>query len=73
MDRSDEVVDNFKGTADAAGRLVRDLMDATTATGVTTLRWDGLNRAGRAVPSGVYFLKVSSAGVTRTHKLVVLK
>jgi len=58
---------------DAAGRLVRDLMDATTATGVTTLRWDGLNRAGRAVPSGVYFLKVSSAGVTRTHKLVVLK
>jgi hypothetical protein len=58
---------------DTAGRLVVDLMDATTPTGVTTLRWDGLNRAGRTVPSGVYFLKVSSAGVTRTHKLVVLK
>ena len=58
---------------DAAGRLVVVLMDGVTNSDLTTIRWDGLNRAGHAVSSGVYFLKVSAAGVTRTHKLVVVR
>jgi hypothetical protein len=58
---------------DIAGRLVGEVMNATTTTNVTTLRWNGRNRWGRAVSSGVYFLRVSAAGTTRTHKLTVLK
>jgi hypothetical protein len=58
---------------DAAGRLVCVLMDAAPPRAITTLRWEGVNQSGRAVSSGVYFLKVSSAGAVRTHKLVVVK
>jgi len=48
-------------------------MEGTAKSALTTVRWNGTNRSGGAVPSGIYFLKVSSAGATRTQKLVVLK
>jgi len=58
---------------DASGSLVGELMDATTTTNVTTIRWDARNRSGKPVASGIYFLKVSAKGYARTEKLVVVR
>lgn len=44
---------------DAAGRKVRTLLDGAT-TSAPVLRWDGLDDAGRAVGSGVYFYRLST-------------
>ena len=57
---------------DAAGRLVRRL-DRTFPAGRNTLRWDGLDDAGRPVPSGVLFYDVIAGGMKQTHKLVRLQ
>jgi flagellar hook assembly protein FlgD len=55
------------------GRLVRTLHDGFAAAGTTELRWNGRDNAGRAVPSGVYFLNVQSAGAKAVQKLYLLK
>ncbi len=44
---------------DAAGRRVRRL-SGTPAGGTLVLEWDGRDEAGRHLPSGGYFVKVSS-------------
>ncbi|MCK5619485.1 MAG: T9SS type A sorting domain-containing protein [Candidatus Krumholzibacteria bacterium] len=58
---------------DAAGREVNTLSDRSVGAGRVTLRWEGTNGHGRPVPSGVYFLKVTADGLTRTKKLTVIK
>jgi hypothetical protein len=58
---------------DAAGREVNTLSDRFVGAGRVTLRWEGTNRYGRPVPSGVYFLKVTADGLTSTKKLTVIK
>ncbi len=59
---------------DAAGRSVKDL-GSHQVSGNATLqfRWDGKDDAGRQLPSGVYFLRVSfGQGIAgRTHKMVL--
>lgn len=49
------------GVYDVAGRLVARLADATFEAGTHRLEWRGLDDAGRAVPSGVYFVKLDGA------------
>lgn len=57
---------------DAAGRHVRTLVrDATLASGATVLPWDGRDDAGRAVGSGVYFCRVTTATGARAAPLIV--
>lgn len=58
---------------DAAGRAVRTLADEDFAAGSSSLQWNGTNGEGRSMSSGVYFLRVQTAGEARTQRLVLLK
>ena len=58
---------------DVAGRLVRTLVDGVLPAGERDVVWDGKNAAGDQVASGVYFLRMSFAGKTKTRKAVLLK
>jgi hypothetical protein len=57
---------------DVAGRVVRQLWNAPLPT-TGTIAWDGRDDEGRAVASGTYFLRASTASVSRTLKLTLLK
>jgi FlgD Ig-like domain len=58
---------------DASGRFVRDLVRDVRPAGEHEARWDGFTAAGTAASSGVYFVRLESAGETRTRKIVLLK
>ena len=59
---------------DAAGHRVVTLarQKAAGAAGIS-LFWDGTDQRGRRVSSGVYFLKVTAGGASRSLKLTVVK
>ena len=56
---------------DAAGRVVARLSGDAFAAGVHQVTWHGLDDAGRAVPAGVYFIRIETAVGTRSSKLAV--
>jgi flagellar hook assembly protein FlgD len=58
---------------DAAGRLVRVLVDEEQSGGSRDVLWRGVDSSGRPVTSGVYFCVLDSRGERRTQKLVLLK
>ena len=54
-----------------AGRVVRPLLDGLVEpTG--RAEWDGLDRQGRPVPAGVYFVRLEAGDVGRTLRVVRL-
>ncbi len=61
------------GIYDAAGRLVRSLVDGPRAAGRHTELWNGLDDRGAAAASGVYFVRLESAGRVTTQKAVLMK
>jgi len=58
---------------DALGRRVRVLVSGRRAAGRHVLTWDGRDAAGRAVASGVYFVRMRAVGYARTRKVVLLR
>jgi hypothetical protein len=58
---------------DAAGRLVRQLLDESLAAGEHSVAWSGRDDAGRSVSAGVYYARLSWAGEVRTRSMVLLK
>ena len=59
---------------DAGGRWVRDLADGSLAPGGTlSIPWHGDDAHGRALPPGLYFLDLESAGRHATDRVVVLR
>ena len=59
---------------DVTGALVRTLVDETRAEGsYSDVRWDGHDRNGGRVASGVYFYKLVTDGFQQTRKMVLLK
>ena len=62
---------------DAAGRVVRTLVDSSVEAGPHTAVWDGTTDTGRRAASGVYFVRMEAAGhmdaFHATRKLVLLK
>jgi hypothetical protein len=58
---------------DAAGRLVRTLVDDHRPAGLYDKAWDGRDAAGRASASGVYFCKLVAGRFEETRKIVLLK
>jgi hypothetical protein len=58
---------------DAAGRLVRSLLDGPLGPGHHIAVWDGRNDAAEPAASGVYFCRLTAAGNTYETRLVMLK
>jgi hypothetical protein len=58
---------------DIAGRRVRTLLDEELPAGEREVRWDGRGGRGEAPDTGVYFARLSTAGVRRVTKLVLLR
>ena len=59
---------------DVRGRLVREVTAASPPSGgFGDLRWDGRDRSGRAVPSGVYYLHVRGPGIDDARTIVHLR
>ncbi len=59
---------------DAVGRMVKDLSSAIPHTALPMqVVWDGSDDAGRRVPSGVYFVRLSSGEATMIRKAVLIE
>jgi len=58
---------------DVSGRLIRTLANEEMPRGQHRRVWDGHDRTGRQVASGVYFYKVDMNGGSHTDKIVILK
>ncbi len=57
----------------AAGRPVRTLLAETRSAGTHRVAWDGRNRSGERLPSGVYFIKAEVDGQVVTRKVNLLR
>jgi len=58
---------------DAAGRVVRTLLDGPAAAGPASAVWDGNDEAGRPVSSGVYFVRLRADRTTETRKITLIR
>jgi hypothetical protein len=58
---------------DAAGRLVRTVLDEGLAAGVHDVRWDGRDNRGLQVASGFYVVRVEADGETFARLLKVIR
>jgi len=58
---------------DAAGRLVRSLIDEDMPAGRYGETWDGRDTKGSIVASGVYFYRLDAGAFTETRKMVLLR
>ena len=58
---------------DAAGRLVRVLVDLELAAGVHEALWNGRDDRGAPVSSGVYFCRLRAGSFESLRKMVLLK
>lgn len=58
---------------DVAGRLIRTLVDEDREAATHEVMWDGTDDAGRTVPSGAYYCRVTSGTGTSTAKMLLLK
>lgn len=58
---------------DVLGRKVRVLVNERQKAGAHRVTWDGENRAGQGVASGVYLTRLTFGGKTITQKMVLVK
>lgn len=58
---------------DVEGRQVRQLADRVFAGGRQTLSWDGLDDAGRELPTGVYILQLETRSRVESQKLALVR
>ncbi len=58
---------------DAAGRLVRTLVEDARPAGNYSELWDGRDSGGRAVASGIYFYRLTAGAFTETRKMALLR
>ena len=58
---------------DMLGRYVITLVDEHTEPGYQKVTWDGKNKFGRNVSTGMYFYRLECEKYTRTRKMILLK
>lgn len=58
---------------DVAGRRVKELFNEQVFDEVVPVRWDGTDRNGTLVPSGVYFIQARVGDVTDAQKVLVIR
>jgi hypothetical protein len=69
VQKSDLTVNIF----DATGRLVNTLIDENLEAGSYSIKWQGKDRKGHSMPTGVYFIQVESGVEISTQKMVLIK
>jgi flagellar hook capping protein FlgD len=57
---------------DVAGRRVRRVVDEQRTVGISSASWDGKNDSGKAVGSGVYFVRVKTPSTQRFARITWL-
>jgi len=57
---------------DQQGRRVRSLVTSTLPAGERTLTWDGCDESGRALPAGLYFVRLMTEGRTFVSRLALI-
>jgi flagellar hook assembly protein FlgD len=59
---------------DVTGRLVRESRaPAAPVAGFGIMTWDGRDRNGAAAPSGVYYLRLTGAGLDDSRAVILLR
>jgi len=58
---------------DVFGRRVATILDGVLPAGPHDVAFDGRDREGRALASGVYLLRLSAGGESRSHRMILLK
>jgi hypothetical protein len=58
---------------DVAGRCVRHLVTARLPAGRHPIVWDGRNDAGHQVAGGLYVVRLSGSGITRSRRVMLLR
>jgi hypothetical protein len=56
-----------------AGQLIGTLVDESQQPGFFQLSWDGRNREGRRIASGVYFYRLETPDYSKSFKMVILR
>lgn len=56
-----------------SGNLVRTLVSGDRPAGPQVVQWDGMGRAARRVPAGLYLVQVEAAGRKLTRPVMVLR
>jgi hypothetical protein len=55
------------------GQRVRVLVDNVVQSGVNYIDWNGKDRSGRDLASGVYFFRVEAGSERVTHRMIILR
>lgn len=58
---------------DLSGRKVRVLVDGVVTAGRHVAVWEGIDDAGRALPSGTYFSRLEAGDKVLTNRMMLLK
>jgi flagellar hook assembly protein FlgD len=58
---------------DASGRVVSVLAQGRLSAGRHEVAWDASDRSGRAVSSGVYLVRIRTAGRMEMKKMLLLR
>jgi hypothetical protein len=58
---------------DVKGRLVRSLLDRIDSAGHRRVSWDGTLSDGSAVPSGIYFVRMSAGEASLVKKIAFIR
>lgn len=61
------------GIYNLKGQLVKELLNGVTPRGDHQLVWDGRDKAGRQVSSGLYFYRLQGPEYSRTFKMMLAK
>lgn len=55
------------------GRKVNTIVDETKSAGSHTAYWDGTDKAGKVVSSGIYFYRIHAGDFVETKRMLLLK
>jgi M6 family metalloprotease-like protein len=58
---------------DVRGTRVRTLVDGHATSGTHRVQWLGTDTRGRAVPAGIYFVRIVLGGFAQARRIVLLK
>ncbi len=58
---------------DAVGRRVRTLVRTVVLPGAGAVEWDGRDERGRRVTTGIYFIRLTAGGLSKTQKVTLLR